>query len=268
MSKDKDKEWMHFSGHKTGAEKMMMSAPKIEDFTRNYGRPGERADTIDHDAYGRAISGHAASMASGSWMTAKTSAGGRDGEEVYRHPHLAALAEKGYTFNDIQSAGNRLGLTSFNSKNDAGQIEKLLDEREGAYARGLVDSLRKEQGEKGPEDAKPYTPSKELRDAVNYVEKHDEYVRMGQMNPFATGSAQKVTTSMNFDTRADELGAERSDVKAESGVEDTANTSPLDDTGVKFGGTREGFSQKFKDDYAFKVKKSMRKNGVKSSNFG
>ena len=37
---------MHFSGHKTGAEKMMMSAPKIEDFTRNYGRPGERADTI------------------------------------------------------------------------------------------------------------------------------------------------------------------------------------------------------------------------------
>ena len=173
---------------------------------------------FDHDAYGRAISGHAASMASGSWMTAKTSAGGRDGEEVYRHPHLAALAKKGYTFNDIQSAGNRLGLTSFNSENDAKQISKLLDEREGAYARGLVDDLRKEQGEKGSEDAKPYEPSERLKNANAFVNAYESLARDGKMNPFATGNAQGVTTSMNFDTRADELGAERSDVKTDTAL--------------------------------------------------
>ena len=118
---------MHYSGAKSAAEKMMMSAPKIEDFTRNYSRPGESADTIDHEAYGRAISGHAASMASGSWMTSKTSAGGRDGEAVYRHPHLAKLAEQGYTYNDIQAAGNQLGIKSFNSENDANAIGEFLD---------------------------------------------------------------------------------------------------------------------------------------------
>ena len=133
MSKDKDKDnqdqaWMHYSGAKQGYEKMMQGAPDIKDHTFNFGRPGERADEINHEAYGKAQANFAARAASGAWMMDTVGKLGvdKDGEPNYRHPHLAALAKKGYTFDQIQQAGNNLGIKSFNREEDGAAIDEYL----------------------------------------------------------------------------------------------------------------------------------------------
>ena len=166
----KNKKWMHYSGHKEGYEKMMAGAPDIKDHTFNFSRPGESNDTIDHEAFGKAQANFAARAASGAWMMDTVGKLGRDkkGDPVYRHPHLAEMAKKGYTFNDIQSAGNKLGITSFNSENDAKAISKFLDKREGSYAEGLIAKLKgKKKKGGGSKPSGPVEYSDQMKAAMD-----------------------------------------------------------------------------------------------------
>ena len=163
MSDHNDKDWMHYSGAKEGWEKMMNGAPSLSDYGRRRGVDPE--DIAGTEGFAKAQAMHAAKIPSGAWMADTVNLtdfdlkGKKGGEPIYKHPLLAKMANKGYTFDEIQSAGNKLGIKSFNSENDAKAISEFLDKREGSYAEGLVEGLKKDDKEKEPE--KEFTGDKE-----------------------------------------------------------------------------------------------------------
>ena len=184
MSKKEENELMSFGG-KSAKDMMMQYAPDINDYKGN-GRPGSyQSQQVDQAAYGKAQSEYAASLASGDFMTDTVDYPGmpdkrkKDGKDpMYRNPLLAQMANEGYTFNDIQSAGNALGLKSFNSENDISAIKTHLQQREGAYAEGLVSDLEKklEEDKQEPEAeaapaAKEYSPA--MQEAVERVRNYE-----------------------------------------------------------------------------------------------
>lgn len=159
---------MHYSGAKQGWEKMMAGGPDRDDFIIE----GDVNDRFDHSGFAKAQAMRNAKMASGEWMLDTVNIGhlvDKKKDPVYRHPHLAAMAKKGYTFNDIQSAGNKLGIKSFNSENDAKAISEFLDKREGSYAEGLIAKLKgkKKKGDGGSKPSGPVDYSDQMKAAMD-----------------------------------------------------------------------------------------------------
>lgn len=151
---------MHYSGAKQGWEKMMAGGPDRDDFVFE----GDVNDQFDHSGFAKAQAMRSAKMASGEWMMDTVNIGhivDPKKDPVYRHPHLAKLAKQGYTFNDIQSAGNQLGITSFNSENDGKAISEFL---ENHYNPSQPEKKKKPKEKVKPE--KPAELSQTAKDAI------------------------------------------------------------------------------------------------------
>lgn len=167
------------------------------------------------------------------------------------------------------------GVTDRLVNKDRELLNESIDERIAASA--------KQGGGQKEEKPEPYRMSEKLKQSNAVVQRFESLMdnfAFGGGSPYGDGTPLALKSSSmapQFDTRAAELGYEASNVIGSGLPIDTANTSPLDNTGVLEGAVAQevspqaepaGFSQKFKDDYTFRVKEAMRKNGVKSSTFG
>lgn len=177
---------------------------------------------------------------------------------------------------EFSSANDKLGVTTHLVERDRRLHNEDIDRRIAEAAKGV-------KKPKKVKEAEPYVMSPRLANAhagVNRFESLMNDFAFNGASPYGDGTPLSLKTSQlspQFDTRASELGYEASNVVGSGQPIDTVNTSPLDNTNVLEGVVSQevspqaspaGFSQKFKDDYTFKVKNAMRKNGVKSSNFG
>ena len=183
--KDKDNEdqaWMHYSGAKQGWEKMMQGAPELSDYGRTRGVDPE--DVVNSEGFAKASAMHNAKMASGAWMTETSDIGhmvDKKQEPNYKHPHLAALANDGWTFDQIQQAGNNLGIKSFNSENDGNAIREYL---ENHYNPKVAEEDEKEE-EDTPLEATP--EEREKWDAIEKRLKAKEDYQIAQQEKGSKG---------------------------------------------------------------------------------
>jgi len=185
-------------------------------------------------------------------------------------PNHASNMEEFYQTREFMQGihENSLGNTgkySYGGDDAAGVTKYLVEQDRSNFKDSMTDLLTPKDGgdgSKAKEPEKPYVPSERMQQANDFVKQYELKLRDPGFNPFATGAAASKGSQTTFDTRADELGMERSAVKGGNELVDTLNTSPLDNTSVKID------AQDFKDKYSFKVKDAMKKNGVKTSNFG
>tara|TARA_B100001094_G_scaffold55457_1_gene50975 strand:+ start:429 stop:1238 length:810 start_codon:yes stop_codon:yes gene_type:complete len=163
-----------------------------------------------------------------------------------------------------KTGADELGQNKTSSRNDFGNITK--------HFRGLeqdaLDSklnqpaeLPSSSGEATKQE--PYVPSERMQAANDFVKQYELQLRDPGFNTFSTGNGADVRSDVIFDTRAAELGGERSDQVGSNELVDTINTSPLDTTSVQ-----KNQAIDLKNNYASKIKDELNKNNVVTSNFG
>ena len=194
--------------------------------------------------------------------------------------------DAGMSLKEIMHYGGQVGIKNLSDgKSGKKEMEEIVAaytaEKLGGTNADNIDALQKQIDEMNEDDEQTpgaITPttleSQEYKDAKDFQEFYKTNVidKAKNVLEMRNSEAGDMALSMgNFDTRSAEVGVDVPRLDGSNGeagpqnVVDTANTSPLDNTGVedKYGtGLKLRGSQLFANDYKSKVKEGMKMAGT------